>query len=90
MSRAARALTEALIVHRNDLDDASAAAATTRDPSVEEQRDRIRATRALAAAVNACRWAGWMIVDAARSRSRDRLTGRLTGHLVSAPVHAEP
>jgi trehalose 6-phosphate synthase len=51
--------------------------------STEEQRDRMRAMRGLLADLNVYRWAGKMIVDAARLRSRDRLTGRLTDHTMN-------
>jgi trehalose 6-phosphate synthase len=44
----------------------------------EEQRDRMRSMRALVAEFNVYRWAGRMLVDAARLRRRERLTGRLT------------
>ena len=80
---AARELTEALIVNPYDLDQASAALATALNMSIEEQRDRMRAMRGLLADFNVYRWAGKMIVDAARLRSRDRLTGRLTDHTMN-------
>jgi trehalose 6-phosphate synthase len=51
--------------------------------SPEEQGDRIRSMRAVLAEFNVYRWAGRMLVDAARLRSRDRLTGRLTDYLVA-------
>jgi trehalose 6-phosphate synthase len=79
---AARELTEALIVNPYDLDEASSALATALNMSPEEQRDRMRAMRGLLCDLNVYRWAGKMIVDAARLRSRDRLTGRLTDHLM--------
>jgi trehalose 6-phosphate synthase len=78
---AARELTEALIVNPYDLDEASAALATALTLSIEEQRDRMRSMRAFLAEFNVYRWAGRMLADAARLRSRDRLTGRLTDHL---------
>jgi trehalose 6-phosphate synthase len=81
---AARELTEALIVNPYDLDEASAALATALTLSVEEQRDRMRSMRAFLAEFNVYRWAGRMLADAARLRSRDRLTGRLTDHLGTA------
>jgi len=81
---AARELTEALIVNPYDLDEASDAFATALQLSVEEQRDRMRSMRAFLAEFNVYRWAGRMLVDAARLRSRDRLTGRLTDHLAAA------
>jgi trehalose 6-phosphate synthase len=81
---AARELTEALIVNPYDLDEASDALATALRLSPEEQRDRMRSMRAFIAEFNVYRWAGRMLVDAARLRSRDRLTGRLTDHLAAA------
>jgi trehalose 6-phosphate synthase len=81
---AARELTEALIVNPYDLDQASDALATALELSVEEQRDRMRSMRAFLAEFNVYRWAGRMLVDAARLRSRDRLTGRLTDHISAA------
>jgi len=80
---AARELTEALIVNPYDLDQASTALATALNMSIEEQRDRMRAMRGLLSDLNVYRWAGKMIVDAARLRSRDRLTGRLTAHITN-------
>ncbi len=81
---AARELTEALIVNPYDLDEASSALATALSMTPEEQRDRMRAMRAFLSDFNVYRWAGKMIVDAARLRRRDRLTGRLTDHVMSA------
>jgi trehalose 6-phosphate synthase len=81
---AARELTEALIVNPYDLDEASNALATALAMSPEEQRDRMRSMRAFVAEFNVYRWAGRMLVDAARLRTRDRLTGRLTDHLAGA------
>ncbi len=75
---AARELTEALIVNPYDLDEASDALATALAMSAEEQRDRMRSMRAFVAEFNVYRWAGRMLVDAARLRTRDRLTGRLS------------
>jgi trehalose 6-phosphate synthase len=81
---AARELTEALIVNPYDLDEASDALATALSLPPEEQRDRMRSMRAFVAEFNVYRWAGRMLVDAARLRTRDRLTGRLTDHLAGA------
>jgi hypothetical protein len=49
--------------------------------SPEEQRDRMRAMRGLLSDYNVYRWAGRMIVDAARLRRRERLSGRLADHV---------
>lgn len=81
---ASRELTEALVVNPYDLDEASDALATALNLSLEEQRDRMRSMRAFLAEFNVYRWAGRMLVDAARLRSRERLTGRLTDHLAAA------
>ena len=77
---AARELTEALIVNPYDLDEASSALAAALEMSPAEQRDRMRSMRAFIAEFNVYRWAGRMLADAARLRTRDRLTGRLTDH----------
>jgi len=74
---AARELAEALVVNPYDLDQASAALATALAMAPDEQRDRMRAMRAFLAEFNVYRWAGRMLLDAARLRQRDRLTGRL-------------
>jgi trehalose 6-phosphate synthase len=76
---AARELTEALNVNPYDLEEASAALATALLMPRDEQRDRMRSMRALLAEFNVYRWAGRMLVDAARLRRRERLTGRLSG-----------
>jgi len=85
---AARELTEALIVNPYDLEQASAALAVALRMSVDEQRDRMRAMRALVAEFNVYRWAGRMLVDAARLRSRDRLTDRLTEPVIAIAERA--
>ncbi len=79
---AARELTEALIVNPYDLEDASAALATALRMPPREQQDRMRAMRALVAEFNVYRWAGRMLVDAARLRRRERLSGRLAERVI--------
>jgi len=74
---AARELTEALSVNPYDLEEASAALQAALVMPKEEQRDRMRAMRTLLAEFNVYRWAGRMLVDAARLRRRERLLGRL-------------
>ena len=75
---AARELTEALIVNPYDIDQASAALAAALVMPPQEQRERLRAMRALLAELNVYRWAGRMLTDAARLRQREQLTGRLS------------
>lgn len=72
------------VVNPYDLDEASSAMAAALRISTEERRDRMRSMRAFVSEFNVYRWAGRMLVDAARLRSRDRLTGRLTDHLTVA------
>jgi trehalose 6-phosphate synthase len=74
---AARELSEALIVNPYDLDEAWRALAAALDMPLDEQRDRMRSMRSLVAEFNVYRWAGRMLVDAARLRRRERLAGRL-------------
>jgi trehalose 6-phosphate synthase len=76
---AARELTEALIVNPYDLEEASDALALALRMPPAEQADRMRSMRALISEFNVYRWAGRMLVDAARLRRRDRLSGRLSG-----------
>jgi len=81
---AARELTEALVVNPYDLEEASSALAAALTMSVDEQRVRMRAMRTFVAEFNVYRWAGRMLVDAARLRQRERLSGRLSDHLSRA------
>jgi trehalose 6-phosphate synthase len=75
---AARELTGALVVNPYDLEEASAALATALAMAPAEQADRLRAMRRLVAEFNVYRWAGRMLVDAARIRQQGRLSDRLT------------
>jgi len=81
---AARELTEALIVNPYDIEEASSALATALSMSSDEQRERMRSMRAFLAEFNVYRWAGRMLVDAARLRRRERLTGRLAEHVAES------
>ncbi len=86
---AARELTEALIVNPYDLDEASSALAAALEMSLADQAERMRAMRAFVSEFNVYRWAGRMLVDAARLRRKDRLTGRLRDPLgagIGAPA----
>ena len=75
---AARELTGALVVNPYDLEEASAALATALAMPAAEQAERMRAMRRLVAEFNVYRWAGRMLVDAARIRQQGRLSDRLT------------
>ncbi|MBM3775734.1 MAG: trehalose-6-phosphate synthase, partial [Acidobacteria bacterium] len=75
---AARELTEALIVNPYYLEASSDALALALTMPAEEQRDRMRSMRSLLGQFNVYRWAGKMLVDAARMRNQERVSGRLT------------
>jgi trehalose 6-phosphate synthase len=85
---AARELTEALVVNPYDLDQAAVALAAALNMSPDEQRERMRSMRAFVSEFNVYRWAGRMLVDAARLRRRERLTGRLADRPWAAPEAA--
>ncbi|HEX3879615.1 MAG TPA: trehalose-6-phosphate synthase [Bryobacteraceae bacterium] len=74
---AARELTEALIVNPYDLEGSSEALAAALTMPLDEQMDRMTSMRSLLAQFNVYRWAGKMLVDAARLRNQERVTGRL-------------
>jgi trehalose 6-phosphate synthase len=74
---AARELTEALIVNPYDLEAASEAMATALHMPREEQQDRMRSMRSIVSQFNVYRWAGKMLVDAARLRNQERVSERL-------------
>jgi trehalose 6-phosphate synthase len=83
---AARELTEALIVNPYDLEGSSDALAAALTMPIEEQRDRMRSMRPLLAQFNVYRWAGKMLIDAARLRNQERVAGRLAERLSVGPA----
>lgn len=80
---AARELSEALLVNPYDIDEAASAIWTAVNMSTQEQAARMKAMRALLAEFNIYRWAGRMLVDAARLRRRERLSGLLSSGNIS-------
>ncbi len=84
---AARELSEALIVNPYDLDEAGAALYSALTMPRAEQRERMRTMRAYLAEFNVYRWAGRMLIDAARLRRRERVSGRLGA---AAGLHGAP
>ena len=78
---AARELTEALVVNPYDLEESSSALASAIAMSRDEQRDRIHAMRGFLSEFNVYRWAGRMLVDAARLRKKASLLGRASAEL---------
>jgi trehalose 6-phosphate synthase len=82
---AARELTEALIVNPYDIGQAGSALAAALRMGEEEERERMHAMRSLVAEFNVYRWAGRMLLDAARQRRHDRLTDRLAENQAHVP-----
>jgi trehalose 6-phosphate synthase len=74
---AARELTEALVVNPYDRDESSEALAVGLEMSEAEQRERMRAMRLYLSEFNVYRWAGQMLMDAARLRQRHQISDRL-------------
>jgi len=73
---AARDLAEALIVNPYDSEQSAAAMHFALTMSPEEQRARMRSMRNLVQEFNVYRWAGRMLLDAARMRHRSRMMAR--------------
>ncbi|HXF67289.1 MAG TPA: trehalose-6-phosphate synthase [Burkholderiales bacterium] len=73
---AARELTEALIVNPYDIEQCAAALHLALTMPPEEQRARMRSMRNLVQEFNVYRWAGRMLMDAARIRHRRRVLAR--------------
>jgi trehalose 6-phosphate synthase len=73
---ASRELAEALIVNPYDTEQTAAAMHLALTMSPEEQRARMRSMRNLVQEFNVFRWAGRMLIDAARMRHRRRVLAR--------------
>jgi trehalose 6-phosphate synthase len=73
---AARELAEALIVNPYDVEQSAAAMHLALTMAPDEQRARMRSMRHLVQEFNVYRWAGRMLVDAARMRHRKRVLAR--------------
>jgi trehalose 6-phosphate synthase len=73
---AARELAESLIVNPYDIEQSGAAMHLALTMSPEEQRARMRSMRHLVQEFNVYRWAGRMLLDAARMRHRRRVLSR--------------
>ena len=82
---AARELTEALIVNPYDIESAASALAAALEMPPAEQEERMRSMRSLVAELNVYRWAGKMLLDATRTRRKERLASRLASGSGAAP-----
>ncbi|MET3118497.1 alpha,alpha-trehalose-phosphate synthase [UDP-forming] [Undibacterium sp. GrIS 1.8] len=77
---AARELHEALIINPYHIEQgADALYRALRMPKIE-QRERMRSMRALVKDFNVYRWAGHMLLDAARLRQRERVMSKIHSH----------
>ena len=74
---ASRELPEALVVNPYDTDECARALHRALVMTPEEQRSRMRRMRGYVREYNIYRWAGRMLMDAARIRARNRLLVRL-------------
>lgn len=72
---ASRELVEALIVNPYNIDQCAMAIHFALEMPSEEQRNRVKSMRGLVQEFNVYRWAGRMLLDAARMRKRMRLFG---------------
>jgi trehalose 6-phosphate synthase len=77
---AARELHEALIVNPYHIEQSADALYRALTMPEAEQRDRIRSMRSLVKDFNVYRWAGRMLLDAARLRRRERITEKIHSH----------
>jgi trehalose 6-phosphate synthase len=73
---ASRELPEALIVNPYDTDQCAAALLSALEMPAREQRERMRSMRYYIAEFNVYRWAGRMLMDAARMRQRGKFRER--------------
>jgi trehalose 6-phosphate synthase len=74
---AARELPEALIINPYDIHQCAAALHVALSMPADEQRARMRSMRGLVQENNVYRWAGRMLMDAARIRAHDRVQDRI-------------
>jgi trehalose 6-phosphate synthase len=74
---ASRELHEALLVNPYSAEQTGEALARALAMPPAEQRERMRTMRAWVRSHNIYRWAGSMLIDAARVRSRERVTARI-------------
>lgn len=75
---ASRELPEALVVNPYNADQVAQALNIALEMTEEEQRMRMRSMRAQVKEFNVYRWAGRMLIDAARAREKQNLISRLS------------
>ncbi len=77
---AARELHEALIINPYHIEQGAQALHRALSMPEAEQRERMRSMRSLVRDFNVYRWAGLMLLDAARLRRRQRVTEKIHSH----------
>ncbi|MBK4738314.1 alpha,alpha-trehalose-phosphate synthase (UDP-forming) [Noviherbaspirillum pedocola] len=77
---AARELHEALIINPYHIEQGADALYRALTMPEAEQRERMRSMRSLVRDFNVYRWAGRMLLDAARLRRRERISAKLRSH----------
>jgi trehalose-6-phosphate synthase len=77
---AARELLEALIINPYHIEQGAEALYRALTMPEVEQRERMRSMRTLVKDFNVYRWAGRMLLDAARLRRRERITAKIHSH----------
>jgi len=77
---AARELHEALIINPYHIEQGAQALYRALNMPAAEQRERMRSMRTLVRDFNVYRWAGLMLLDAARLRRRHRVTEKIHTH----------
>jgi trehalose-6-phosphate synthase len=77
---AARELHEALIINPYHIEQGAEALYRALTMPEIEQRERMRSMRTLVRDFNVYRWAGRMLLDAARLRRRERITAKIHSH----------
>jgi trehalose 6-phosphate synthase len=74
---AARELHEALIVNPYHVEEVAEAMHRALSMPADEQRERMASLRQLVREFNVYRWAGRMLMEAARLRQRERISARI-------------
>ncbi len=85
---AARELHEALIVNPYHVEQSAHTLYRALTMPAPEQRDRMRSMRSLVRDFNVFRWAGHMLLDAARLRRRERIMTKIRSHAKPYPRRA--
>ncbi|MBF0313748.1 MAG: trehalose-6-phosphate synthase [Oligoflexia bacterium] len=75
---AAQELPEAIIVNPYDIDQCAQAINSALSMSVTEQKERMQSMRSYIQEFNVYRWAGRMLMDAARLRRRNKILGKIS------------